>query len=65
VLAYDSEADLESLQSLVESLPELIGDPTRLDGLLGAENCVRAERIDDADPAFDRSLAEALLALGT
>ena len=64
VLAYDEDADLESLQSFVrEHVSTHRQDMSARTTLLGAENSIRAEELAGSDPLFDQKLANALRAL--
>ena len=66
VLAYDENADLGLLQSLVhDNLPSIKQPKSWLTSLTDAENCIRVEQLTDTDPLLDQKLADAMRGLDT
>ncbi len=64
VLLYDKDADLEYLQSFIlEHLQKFTHDTSGLNALIGAENSIRAEKLEGTDPDFDQKLADAIRGL--
>jgi len=64
ILAYDENADLGLLQSLVhDNLPGFKQPKAWLTSLKDAENCIRVEQLTGTDPLLDQKLADAMRGL--
>jgi hypothetical protein len=64
VLAYDENADIVLLQSLVhDNLPSFKQLKSWLTSLTEAENCIRVEQLTGTDPLLDQKLADAMRGL--